>query len=127
MNDLKTEHIIQLKKDWWRKRRFQYNKGIIMAGITAFIAYCIVDEIYIAPHEEFEVTLFTIAFQGLGYLMMMGIANLFYNLGYVADRLFNKKNKEVFRKNLYGVGYWFSFCLPFLIPIILIFEFAIFK
>jgi hypothetical protein len=119
--------INRLKKDWWRKRRLKYNKGLILAGITAFIAYCIVGEILIAPHEEFEVTLFTTAFQGFGYLIMMVVANGFYNLGYLTDKLFNKNNKESFRDNLYHFGYWFSCCLPFLIPIILIFEYGVFK
>jgi ABC-type cobalamin transport system permease subunit len=112
------------KWQWWQTRRLRYNKGLIIAGILAFLLYCIVGEIFIAPHEEFEVTLFTIGFQGIGYLIMMLIANAFYSLGYVVDRFFNSANADVFRKNLYNLGYWFSICLPFSIPVILIFKFA---
>ena len=114
----------QLRIQWWRDRRLNYNKGLVIAGFTAFIAYCIVGQILIMPHEEFEVTIFTTLFQGIGYLIMMAIANAFYSLGYVIDYLFNKSNSDSFRKNLYNLGYWFSFGLPFMIPVILIFKFA---
>jgi hypothetical protein len=109
---------------WWQERQLRYNKGLVLAGITAFIAYCIVGEIYIAPYEEFEVTLFTTAFQGIGYLIMMAIANVFYYLGYLIDVSFNKDNKESFRRNLYNLGFWFSFGLPYMIPLLLILKFG---
>jgi hypothetical protein len=111
------------KWEWWEKRRWRYNKGLIIAGMLAFLLYYIVGEILIAPHEEFEVTLFTIAFQGIAYLIMMGIANGFYVLGYVIDRLFNKKCDEIFQNRLYSLGYWFSFCLPFTIPLLVTYIF----
>ena len=94
---------------WWQSRRLKYNKGLVLAGFLAFLAYCIVGEILIAPHEEFEVTLFTIGFQGMGYLFMMLIANAFYNLGYLADRWFNSHNDDAFRIKLFKTGYWLSF------------------
>jgi hypothetical protein len=117
--------VIQQRRNWWLSHRLKYNKGLVIAGFTAFIAYCIVGELLIARHEEFEVTIFTTAFQGVGYLIMMCMANIFYSFGYVIDYFFNKENDEAFRYNLFNLGYWFSFCLPFLIPVILIFEFGI--
>ncbi|WP_374949675.1 hypothetical protein [Mucilaginibacter sp.] len=116
------------KKDcwlWWQNRRLKYNKGLVVAGVLAFLAYCIVGEIFIAPNEEFEVTLFTIAFQGVGYLLMILIANVFYSLGYIADTWFNPQSAESFRVKLYNIGYWFSFALPFSIPILVIYLFTL--
>jgi hypothetical protein len=114
------------KKDcwrWWQSRRLKYNKGLVLAGILSFLAYCVVGEIFITPHEEFEVTLFTIAFQGIGYLFLMLVANTFYNLGYFSDTWFNSQNTESFRVKLYNIGYWFSFTLPFAIPILVAYLF----
>lgn len=107
--------------NWWSQRRLRYNIGLIVAGIIAFILYAILGEILIAPHDiNFEVTLFTTAFQGIGYLIMIGLANLMYFLGPLFDKLFNKRNNERFRKTLFEVGFWFSVALPFTIPVIIV-------
>lgn len=127
--EILDENIQQTSRKWWASRRLKYNKGLVIAGITAFIFYAVLGEILIMPYDsEFEITLFTIAFQGIGYLFMMLIANLFYNLGHIADNMFNKDNSDQFRKRLFNFGYWFSFGLPFLIPtmivVMYIFEFS---
>jgi cbb3-type cytochrome oxidase subunit 3 len=113
-------------REWWAKRRTKYNIGLIIAGFTAFIAYAFLGGILIAPYDiDFEVTLFTIAFQGVGYFFMMLIANLFYYLGPYVDKHYNKDNSEVFRHRLFNVGFWFSVALPFLIPILIVVEYFV--
>lgn len=104
--------------EWWAKQRIKYNRGLMISGIIAFICYAILGEFLILPYDkEYEITLFTILFQAIGYLIMIGIANVFYNLGYWTDKNFNKKGSEKFRKRLFNSGFWFSCGLPFLIPI----------
>jgi hypothetical protein len=116
----------QTQSHWWAKRRIKYNAGLVIAGISAFILYAILGSLLIAPHDnEFEITLFTIFFQGIGYLFMMAIANLFYGLGAYVDRHYNKTNDEQFRQRLFNLGYWFSFALPFLIPLLIVVEYFI--
>ena len=111
---------------WWKQRRWQYNKGLLLAGITAFLLYAILGGILIEPYDhEFEVTLFTTGFQGVGYLIMMGVANLFYFLGPALDKVLNKNNTEKFRFNLFNLGYWFSVALPFLIPLIIVIQYFV--
>lgn len=113
-------------KEWWRNKRLKYNLGLIVAGFFAFICYAILGTKLIMPYDEnFEITLFTIAFQGTGYLIMMVVANLFYNLGYWADKNYNKRNSGLFRHRLFNLGFWFSFALPFLIPLVIIIEYFI--
>ena len=113
-------------REWWSKKRVKYNVGLIIAGFTAFIAYAILGGILIAPYDnDFEVTLFTILFQGIGYLFMMLVANLFYNLGPYVDTNYNKYNSEEFRKRLFNFGFWFSMTLPFLIPVLIVVEYFI--
>ncbi|GAA4335839.1 hypothetical protein GCM10023149_44110 [Mucilaginibacter gynuensis] len=114
----------QISLDWWQKRRLHYNKGLVIAGIIAFVLYVILGSLLIAPHdEEFEITLFTMFFQGVGYLIMMGVANLFYTLGYAVDAGFNTTDNDAFRVRLYKLGYWFSFGLPFLVPLAVVLKY----
>lgn len=114
----------QVINKWWSSRRWKYNKGLIIAGIIAFLLYAILGGILIEPYDNnFEITLFTTGFQGIGYLCMIGIANLFYFLGPALDKIFNKRNTEQFRGNLFKMGYWFSVGLPFLIPLIIIIQY----
>jgi hypothetical protein len=76
------------------------------------------------PYDhDFEISLFTILVQGIGYLLMIGIANIFYFLGPLVDLLFNKKGSEVFRIRLFAIGFWFSVALPFLIPTLIVFQY----
>ncbi len=116
---------------WWEKRRGKYNKGLVVSGIIAFIMYAVLGSILIAPHvmaggeDDFEITIFTIAFQGIGYLVMIGIANLFYNLGPFVDKCLNKSGSERFRLRLFNLGYWFSCLLPFLVPLLIVVEYFV--
>jgi hypothetical protein len=99
-------------KEWWFKKRSEYNKGLIIGGFIAFVLYCLLGAIIIEPREEFEVTLFTTLFQGIAYLIAMGLANIFYTLGSITDLLFNITNSNSFRERLFASGYWFSVLLP---------------
>ncbi|MFI5162508.1 MAG: hypothetical protein ACHQHN_14605 [Sphingobacteriales bacterium] len=112
-------------REWWWRKRFTYNKGLVISGFIAFMLYCILGPIIIAPHEEFEETIFEMAFQGFGYLIMMAVANAFYTLGWITDILFNKSNSFLFRKGLFAVGYWFSFSLPILLILSVMVRFLI--
>ncbi len=117
----------ELRKEWWRKKRLNYNVGLLISGILAFILYIIVVEFIAMKSEknwEGELTIFTIFFQGIGYLIMIGIANLFYYLGPVSESIIKPKNSEKYRNLTYKIGYWFSFGIPFLIPLSLFIEFV---
>ena len=120
------ESEARIAKKWWEARRQNYNFGLIIAGIGAFICYAIVGIIFIMPYDsEFEITLYTIFFQGIGYLVVIGVANLFYSLGYWADSKFNTANDPKFRIRLFNAGYWFSVGLPFLIPITMMIQYLL--
>jgi hypothetical protein len=116
---------ISVSKKWWWSNRCKYNKGLILAGFIAFLLYCILGEIIIAPHEEFEETIFEMAFQGGAYLFMMVAANAIYSLGWMIDIVFNKNNSQRFRERLFALGYWFSFSLPILLILSVMTRFLI--
>ncbi|PQJ09664.1 hypothetical protein CJD36_017160 [Flavipsychrobacter stenotrophus] len=106
-------------KAWWAAKRIKYNIGLVVAGIFAFLCYCLIATYFIAPYEpDFEINGIATFLQGIGYLTMIGVANVFYYLGNFLDRLFNKDNHHQFRVNLFNAGFWFSFALPFLIPLL---------
>ena len=116
----------ELRKEWWSKKRQNYNIGLILSGILAFILYIIVVELVVVNSEkrwDGELTIFSFLFQGIGYLIMIGIANLFYYLGPVSESIIEPKDSEKYRNLTYSLGYWFSCGIPFLIPLILFIEF----
>ena len=81
----------------WAKRRHRYNKGLIISGFAAFLLYCFVGSFLF---KDFEVTLFTIFFQSIGYIIMMLVANLFYGLGAFIDLHYNQRGDEDLRNKL---------------------------
>ncbi len=121
---MKTEASISARQ-WWFHKRITYNKGLIIAGIVAFLLYCILGQLIIAPRGDFEVTLFTTFFQGFAYLFMIGIANAFYSLGWIMDISFNKNDDLRFRERLFALGYWFSISLPILLILSIMIRFLI--
>ena len=112
-------------KQWWWSKRYQYNKGLVIAGFIAFMLYCTLGPFIIGSHEEFEETIFEMAFQGFGYLIMMVIANVFYTFGWIIDISINKSNSQSFRERLFASGYWFSFSLPILLILSVMIRFII--
>lgn len=111
-------------KNWWSKKRTNYNLGLFLSGILAFVLYVILGVNLIMPYDDdFEITLFTIVPQGIGYLIMILTANLLYSLGVSCDLKHNKENTERFRKNLFRLGFWFSVSLPFLAPLMILISY----
>ena len=68
---------------------------------------------------DFEITIFTTLFQGVGYLVMIGVANLFYFVGPISERVFCPRDAERYRRVCFQLGFWFSVLLPFSIPALL--------
>ena len=71
------------------------------------------------PDADFEVTLFTTLFQGIGYLFMIAVANVCYRLGPWSERVLRPRDPERFRRICFRLGFWFSVLLPFSIPALL--------
>src|SRR3712207_6122461 len=104
---------------WWEARRLRYNVGLIVSGILAFLAYLIVLSIFSDRIPDAEINLFTISLQGMGYLFFMLVANVLYFLGALSERLTRIRDLESHRRLAYGLGFWFSVALPFVVPVLL--------
>lgn len=114
------------RNEWWKNKRWNYNLGLILSGILAFFLYFIVVEFIVLKSEKNwagELSVFSITFQGIGYLIMIGVANIFYNLGLISELIIKPKNPDKYRELIYKLGFWFSFSIPLLIPISLFIEF----
>lgn len=109
---------VQNAKGWWEQRRLRYNMGLVVAGLLAFICYVgAVDRgISAGAMPGAEITLFTTAFQAIGYLFMMAVANVCYLAGPLSESLVKPTNLDRYRRITYWLGFWFSVLLPFSIP-----------
>jgi hypothetical protein len=107
---------------WWTCHQLQYNAGLAMAGVLAFIAYAVVGSSFLPAKEEFEITLFTLFVQGIGYLVMMVVANIFDLLGPLIEIYLKPHDPDHFRRTYFNRGFWFSVTLPFTIPLLLVIE-----
>ncbi len=104
--------------EWWAKRRWPYNRALIIAGVSAFALYVAAFEAKCRNVPEAEITLFTTALQGIGYLLAMGCANVCFNFGRWAEGVMHPQNPARFRELTYRMGFWFSAALPFAIPLL---------
>ena len=118
--DCRQEYIV---KAWWNSRQLKYNIGLLVAGLLAFIFYCIVGVTLIEPHEEFEETLFSMFFQKVAYGFMIYLANLIYLFVIRLDIVYNGSNSTTIRNRLYWGYFWISFSLPilFILMVMIIF------
>jgi hypothetical protein len=74
--------------------------------------------------QDIEITLFTIVFQGFGYLVAMGVANALFGLGAFSERLFRPENPERWRRRCFLLGLCFSVLLPFSVPAVVALRLA---
>ena len=119
--DLIAYPSLQTPNEWWASRRLRYNIALLVAGPVGFVCYAgAVDRcIDLGAPGDWEITIFTTFFQGIAYLLMIGLANLCYNLGPWSERLFRPKKLERYRHFCFRLGFWFSILLVF-VPCILL-------
>jgi hypothetical protein len=88
--------------------------ALIFAGLLAFICFAIVGEC--CPVLEIEVTIFTLVFQLIGYILVIAVANICYQLGPWGEQILAPKDLGRYRKIAFDLGLSFSVLLPFAIP-----------
>lgn len=105
-------------RDWWERHRLRYNIGLVVAGLVAFVCYAVVVDRGISTGRmpDAEITLFTTAFQAIGYLFMIGVANVCYFAGPLSESVLKPADVDRYRRLTFRLGFWFSVLLPFTIP-----------
>ncbi len=104
---------------WWEGRRRRYNVGLFISGPLAFVVYATIVFSFEEYIPDAEISGFTIALQSIGYLLAVGLANIFYFLGPLSEKFVKPKNLIGYRESAYKLGFWFSVLLPFAIPLLL--------
>ena len=105
------------RRQWWEARRLEYNIGLLVAGPMAFVLYALAAGILV---PDSEITIFTMFFQAIAYLFMMGLANCCYELGPAMEHMVEPEKRAQYRERYFQLGYWFSVLLPFSIPLLIV-------
>ena len=114
---------------WWGKRLIIYNVGLVLAGILAFVAYVLVitkfETVLFSQGEDSDgFSGFVLVFQGFAYLFMMLVANVCFCLGPILEAWLKPRNVAKYRTITFSLGFWCSVALPFIVPLLLLFEVA---
>lgn len=103
---------------WWESRRLRYNLALAGAGWAAYAAFWLV-LIGFGHAETVDIQLavrMTIVL-GVGFLVVMGVANVLYLLGVVVESLARPEDATGFRETFWNLGFYGSIALPFLFPL----------
>jgi hypothetical protein len=103
-------------KEWWSRHRALYNLALLVAGLVAFLAYAAVLATRCSGAPDVEISGLTTLFQGVGYLVAIAMANLFYNLGSWSEAVLRPRDPLAYRRWAFRLGLGFSVALPFAIP-----------
>lgn len=127
MTDVITNLIPPARREawrWWEARRLRYNVALALAGCTAYALYWLLQFSFAPPIivDGRQIAAMTV-FLGVGYLVVMGLANLLYLLGVLTESIVKPLDVDQFRERTWAIGFWGSIALPFLFPLL---AFALF-
>ena len=105
---------------WWKSKRLDYNRALVIAGVLAFVIYAALVWSFPDAVPDAEITAFTVLIQGTGYLLAMAVANVCFFAGPVGELLIKPAEPARFRALVYGIGKWFSVVLPFVVPVMVL-------
>lgn len=106
---------------WWRLRRRRFNRGLVIAGAGAFVAYCVVIAM-LPERRDIEITLFTMLAQAIACLVYIGLANLCLELGPALDGVIPNAHRRGYRRWAYRLGAGLCFAAPFAVPALLLLQ-----
>lgn len=103
---------------WWEGRRLRYNLALALAGWLAYALFWVLMITCNAPMvlDGRQIIAQTL-FMGVGYLVFMGVANIFYLLGMLSESVARPEDVDHFRERTWAIGFWGSIALPFLFPL----------
>lgn len=99
--------------DWWERQRGKFNISLLWGGGIVMILYTILYHQYLFnPYTSLRFGLMSILFMVVIYLIYMGVANLFYNLGVMLETLLEPRDIFHYRHSAFGVATWCAIGLP---------------
>ncbi|MCZ8077360.1 MAG: hypothetical protein O9341_24840 [Paucibacter sp.] len=103
--------------EWWSSQRLNFNAFLVGAAAISFVCLLAVVGLLGERLPCLEVTAFTIVGGAIGFTIGLCIANVFYFLGPLSEKLIDPKNPHLLRRILFFSGTGFSVLLIFL-PVI---------
>jgi hypothetical protein len=102
---------------WWQGRRLRYNLTLAAAGWLAYglavgQSFAFGRPMWLSLTGALSMTLFL----GVGYLILMGFANVAFLLGPAVEGWIRPANVAGYRRAAFAMGLWGSFALPFAMP-----------
>lgn len=121
MTDAITNRIPPHRREgwrWWEARRLRYNIGLALAGWAAYALFLLL-QFSIAPQPDISLRAFAsmTIILGIGYLLIMAMANGLYLLGVLIERFIQPDDLDHYRTSAWNLGFWGSVALPFLFPL----------
>lgn len=105
--------------DWWQARRLRYNLTLAAGG---WISYALgIGLNYAFDHpvwKDWRGGLSMTIFLGTVFLVVMGIANVFYLLGPAVEGWARPAEIDRYRRNAYAMGLWGSLLVPAIFPLV---------
>ena len=103
---------------WWQGRRLRYNLTLAIGGWAAYGAavglhYAFGDPVWRGWRAGLGMTIFL----GVGYLIVMGVANILYLLGPAMEAWVKPHDVDRFRRTAFAMGAWGSLIVPFSFPL----------
>jgi hypothetical protein len=106
------------RRAWWSAQRRSYNIALVVAAPISGLLLLMVWVLFEDRLPCLEITAFSLLFGGILFLFGLGIANIFYFLGPLSERVVGPRNTTVFRRWVYGIGLAFSLLLIFSPPLV---------
>lgn len=104
---------------WWEARRLKYNLTLAVGGIVAYGLAVATNYAFGHPiWSEWRGALGVTLFLGVGYLLVIGIANIFYLLGPAVEGWNRPGDVDAYRRRAWALGRWCSLIVPFSFPVV---------
>lgn len=106
---------------WWEARRLKYNLTLAIGGGVAYAMAVAVNYAFGHPvWSDWRGALGITLFLGVGYLLVMGVANVCYLLGPAAEGWNHPADVDAYRRRAWALGRWGSLLVPFSFPLVLL-------
>jgi hypothetical protein len=102
---------------WWQARRLRYNLALALSGLAAYAVFVALFFAFGSPPwKSWQDALSMTLFMGVGFLVLMGAANVCYVLGPIMESLVKPADSVRYRRTTFAMGFRGSVALPFAVP-----------
>lgn len=105
---------------WWEAKRLRYNIALVISGWAAFGLGAVLMLAFGAPLPHWRAGLGVTIYLGVGFLVLMFIANICYLAGALLESVLKPSDVDRFRRRAFALGFWGSMALPFLFPLLVV-------